>query len=399
MPSEYLSAYLRDLSKLRKQTEATPELSLREPLLQLIRALASEAGRTNLLIAPEADAEEAGQPDIFVKAGPRLVGFVETKPPTTDIGKWLRTDKQGRRYRESLPNWIATDYYRFIFIRDGSAVTHLEIADPYGLPQLLEADREERLVDEFASFFAYAPPIIRSPQRLALELARRGRLLRDTLEGVLRAEPEAGRLRGVLSFYRATIMSDLDEEAFADTFAQTIAYGLFLARLRHEDGEFTLKAATEALSPSVPFLRSAVRLLTDEEVLPGTITRLLEDIVALLDNTKIDPIRKKIAAGGLEHDLVVYFYERFLEQYDAGERKKRGVYYTPPELVDYLVRGTETALRTHFELERGLADEMVTVLDPAVGTGTFLLGAAEHALDTVSRTGFDGDRFSWVSCS
>lgn len=104
--------------------------------------------------------------------------------------------------------------------------------------------------------------------------------------------------------------------------------------------------------------------------------------MAVLDNTKIDPIRKEIDAGGLERDLVLYFYEQFLEQYDAGERKKRGVYYTPPELVDYLVRATETVLRSEFGLARGLADPTVTVLDPAVGTGTFLLGAAEHALAT-----------------
>lgn len=330
--AEHLAEYLAKLSQLRKQAESTPELSLREPLLILIRELAQEAGRGSLLIAPEADAEQAGQPDIFVKDGPRLVGFVETKSPGTDLGKWLRQTKQGQRYRESLPNWVATDYYWFVFVRDGEKVAHLEMADPSGAAQLREPDSPERLSQEFTSFFSYAPPIIRSPQRLALELARRARLLRDGIAGVLRAEPEGGRLRSVHAFYRETLMSDLDEESFADTFAQTIAYGLFLARLRDEDGEFTLRSATDAIPRSVPFLRSAVRLLTDEDVLPGPITRLLDDLIALLDNTKVEAIRKEVAAGGLERDLVIYFYERFLDQYDAGERKKRGVYYTPPEL-------------------------------------------------------------------
>jgi hypothetical protein len=328
MADGLLARYLADLAKVRKQAEATPELSLREPLLQLTRELANATGRQGLVIAPEADAEEAGQPDIFLKDGPRLVGFVETKAPGTDLGKWLRTTVQGRRYRESLPNWIATDYYRFVFVRDGSEVDHVEVADPHGVPQLTEAATEDELKAAFSSFFAYSPPVIRSPQRLALELSRRARLLRDGIEGVLRAESEDGSLRGVLAFYRETLMSDLDEEAFADTWAQTIAYGLFLARLREDDGDFTLARAIEDIPQSVPFLRSAVRLLTEEDVLPRTITNLVEDLVALLDNTKIEPIKKEIEAGGLERDLVVYFYERFLQQYDAGERKKRGVYYT-----------------------------------------------------------------------
>jgi phage repressor protein C with HTH and peptisase S24 domain len=367
---EHLAGYLLKLAKLRKQVEATPELSLREPLLALVRELAQAAGRSQLLIAPEADAGQAGQPDIFVKDGPRLVGFIETKAPGTDLGKWLRQTKQGRRYRESLPNWVATDYYRFVFVRDGTEVTHLEIADPTGAAQSFEPDSCEQLQQQFTSFFAYAPPFIRSPKRLALELSRRARLLRDGIEGVLHAEPENGRLRSVHAFYRQTLMSDLDEESFADTFAQTIAYGLFLARLRESEGAFTLNSATAAIPESVPFLRSAVRLLTDEDVLPGPVKAVLADLLAMLDNTNIDNIRKEVAAGGLEHDLVVYFYERFLEQYDAGERKKRGVYYTPPELVGYLIRATQKVLEQDFALPKGLADESVTLLDPAVGTGT-----------------------------
>ncbi|HWH05451.1 MAG TPA: hypothetical protein VNT23_03315, partial [Gaiellaceae bacterium] len=114
-----LDSYFADLARLRAQPESTPELSLREPLLKLIREVARGLGRSNLLIAPEADAETAGQPDVFIKAGPRLVGFVETKAPGTDLGDWLARSAQARRYKESLPNWLLTDYYRFLAIRDG----------------------------------------------------------------------------------------------------------------------------------------------------------------------------------------------------------------------------------------------------------------------------------------
>lgn len=380
-----LEPYLQDLGKIRAQVEATPELSLREPLLVLVRELAKEAGRGSLLVAPEADAEQAGQPDIFVKDGSRLVGFIETKPPGADLTGWLKSSDQARRYRESLPNWIVTDYYRFLSIREGETVDDVAIAPP--LDASLESEASERLLAVFVAFFAYAPPAIRSPQRLALELARRARLLRDGIRGALDAEGPDGQLRGVLDFYRETLMSDLDEDGFADTFAQTIAYGLFLARLREKGGLSDLSRATEALPQSVPFLRSAVRLLTEPDVLPGAITNLLGDLIALLDNTQIDAIRAEIAAGGLERDLVIYFYERFLEQYDAGERKRRGVYYTPPELVGYLIRAVQTLLERDFDFEGGLADDLVTVLDPAAGTGTFILGAAEEALASAASKG------------
>jgi len=375
-----LSHYLRDLEHLRAQAESTPELSLREPLLVLIREYGAASAVSNLIIAPEASGQSAGQPDIYVKRGPRLVGFVETKAPGTDLNHLLRSDKQIKRYRESFPNWVLTDYYQFLFLREGDVSAHGSTAD------------QTSLSSGFESFFAYAPPAIRSPRRLATELARRGRMLRDGLEAIIRAEAPEGPLRNLLDFYKRTLMDDLDEAGFADTFAQTMVYGMFLGWLRSPTGEFTRRSAAEAVPPSVPFLRSAIRLLLAEDLLPPAVDRLLDDLVALLANTQVQFIRDEVAAGGLEHDLVVYFYEQFLDQYDAGEKMNRGVFYTPPELVRYLVEATDGVLRRDFALERGLAEDSVVLLDPAVGTGTFLLGAAERALETDRHRGSAAQR-------
>jgi hypothetical protein len=127
MKNSEVTKYLRDIIRIGQQAEATPELSLREPLLRLARTVAAEAGRPNLLIAPEASAEEAGQPDIFIKDGPRLIGFIETKPPNTDLPRVLRSERQLKRYRKLLPNWILTDYYRFLTIREGEITRRFEI--------------------------------------------------------------------------------------------------------------------------------------------------------------------------------------------------------------------------------------------------------------------------------
>src|SRR4051794_9027945 len=106
-----VAGYLGALATVRAQAEATAELSLREALLRLVREAAADAGRAGVLVAQEANAEQAGQPDVFVKDGPRLVGFVEAKAPGTPLRAQLRSTRQLKRYRESLPNWVLTDHY------------------------------------------------------------------------------------------------------------------------------------------------------------------------------------------------------------------------------------------------------------------------------------------------
>ena len=197
-------------------------------------------------------------------------------------------------------------------------------------------------------------------------------------------------------------MDDLTEEGFADTFAQTAVYGMFLGWLRWseehgeknptEDGKrptFTRHLAVSEIPESVPFLRSSLWLLTSEKILPAPVSRLLDDLAALFDNTVAKPIATEIAAVGVSqgHDPTLYFYERFLEKYDAGERQTRGVYYTPTELVSYVVSAVQALLQNEFGREDGLADRSVVLLDPAVGTGTFLIGAAAAALEVVDPQG------------
>lgn len=375
--------YLGELDHLRQQAESTPELSLREPLLRLLHRFAEAHHRPGLLIAPEARAEGVGQPDVYAKDGPRLVGFVETKAPDSDLSRLLRSDEQLKRYRRSLPNWILTDYYEFRFLRDGRN---------FGTAMVRE--RPDQLADLFGQWLDYAPPAVRTSRQLAVELARRARLLRDGISGAIDDEPAGGPLREALRFYRETLMEDLDQAGFADTFAQTLTYGMFLGWLRgaEHEGEFDLAAAAAAIPRSVPFLRSAVSLLTDPAVLPDAVVRILDDLAALYDNTRPGPISDEIKGAGAGRDPIIYFYETFLEQYDKGERMRRGVYYTPPELVQFLIHAADDLLSERFARPNGLADDDVRLLDPATGTGTFLLAAADQALARVAPRGTAAQR-------
>ena len=394
LPDQAIDGYLRELDKLRAQPEATPELSLREPLLVLIRSFGRDAGRSGLVVAPEASADIIGQPDIFVKDGPRLIGFVETKAPDAQLARLLKTTKQLKGYAESLANWVLTDYYVFIFIQNGVVGPAIDIgASP------------DELRQRFGQFFDSVPRNVRSASRLAEEMARRSRLLKAGILGAIKEERAGGQLKITLDFYRKHLMDDLTEDGFADTFAQTAVYGMFLGWLRWSEARgkqpaesngakspqsaFNRRLAISEIPASVPFLRSSLWLLTDDRILPAAVLRLLDDLAALFDNTVAGPIVAEIATVGVSqgHDPTLYFYEKFLEKYDAGERQKRGVYYTPGELVRYAVNAVQALLQDQFSREEGLADRNVVVLDPAVGTGTFLIGAAATALEVVEPQG------------
>jgi len=168
-------------------------------------------------------------------------------------------------------------------------------------------------------------------------------------------------------------------------YAQTIAYGLFSARILHagegRPGEFNRYAAERALPATNPFLRRAFGSLVNDLDMPKRVVGTVEDLAALIGAADMGAIAEELARFGkrrgrgddvAEHDPIIYFYEHFLRAYDPAKAKKRGVYYTPLPVVRYIVRSIDELLKSEFGLDDGLADPGVIILDPAYGTGTFL---------------------------
>jgi hypothetical protein len=378
--------YLRELRALRSEPEATAELSQRPRIVNLLREIAA----TDVRVFTEAGLTE-GQPDLIAKQGPLVVGYGETKAPGPlgALERVLRTE-QLIGYRR-LPNLLVTDYLHFILVREGNEVGRASLLSTADLDAGRFAGAGTEPTEELLSRWLSAPPTrIASPERLAVELARRAACLRDgiKLEFAREAERVAedggglGPMTMLLDFYRANLMSDLDRASFADTYAQTVVYGLFVARFHSGGAHFDRATAEAAIPVSTSFLRSSVRFLLDEDTVPVTVSWIIEDLIATLRSTEDALIARAAAVRGAGDDAVLYFYERFLEAYDAGERMDRGVYYTHPPLVEYAVRGVDESLKARFNAG-GLADGQVKVLDPAVGTGTFLLAAAERAIESV----------------
>ncbi|MHC4891956.1 MAG: type ISP restriction/modification enzyme [Planctomycetota bacterium] len=251
---------------------------------------------------------------------------------------------------------------------------------------------------------------IDSSKDLARELAGLAQRIRDRITQVLSLENDAGPLRGLMEAFRGSLVHDLDEPGFADMYAQTIAYGLFSARVTNPEG----RDAGSLLSVPVtnPFLKELLGTFLEvggrDNGGPGIDFDELgvNDVVDLLDDTDMEAVLRDFGDKNPLEDPVIHFFEGFLGEYDKKIKKDRGVFYTPRPVVSFIVRSVDELLRTEFGLEDGLADtttwgEMVgriddleipegatdtqafvQILDPATGTGTFLV----EVIDLIHRT-------------
>jgi hypothetical protein len=201
--------------------------------------------------------------------------------------------------------------------------------------------------------------------------------LRDEVEEQLQQENVA--LAHLATDWRRLLFPDASDKQFADGYAQSVTFGLLMARARDIELNIGLEQVARQLTRTNSLIGSALRLVTDEaesqavlKTSLGTMTRVLE-VVHWQQIARDDP------------DAWLYFYEAFLDVYDRKLRKQTGSYYTPPEVVSAMVRLVDEVLRgNHFALPAGLAAPSVTIIDPAVGTGTFLLGAYRRIAETVA---------------
>jgi predicted helicase len=189
------------------------------------------------------------------------------------------------------------------------------------------------------------------------------------------------------------LIPDLDEAQFADMFAQTLAYGLFAARVHSLDSgkPFSREMAAFNLPKTNPFLRKLFAEIAGVDM-PDTFGWAVDDLVTLLNHANWGKVLKDFGEGKAKHDPVVHFYETFLGAYDPKMREVRGVYYTPEPVVSYIVRSIDILLQKHFHRPKGLADEKTLILDPAVGTGTFLFFVIQqiHARFAKQKGAWDG---------
>ena len=236
---------------------------------------------------------------------------------------------------------------------------------------------------------------IASPEVLARYLARRTRELQTQIATTL--TDEDSEIFGMFSAFKELLISTLTPDDFADMYAQTLAYGLFAARCTLPNAtHFSRHTAAEALPKSNPFLVQLFYHVASPN-LETNVTYILDDIAALLRNVPTEMLRTAFAARNHLEDPVIHFYETFLAEYDPQRRVDRGVYYTPPQVISYIVRSVDSLLKTELNRADGLADDNTLILDPATGTGGFLLLVLDHVREYVAETYGTGEWTQYVN--
>jgi predicted helicase len=187
-------------------------------------------------------------------------------------------------------------------------------------------------------------------------MAALARLIRETIEKAFEDEDRGDTLHQQFEGFRRVLLHDLSPEQFADMYAQTIAYGLFAARVNAPPGQrFTREHAAYELPKTNPFLRKMFGYVAGPE-LDGRIEWAVDDLAELLHRADMAAILRDFGHRTRQEDPVVHFYETFLAAYDPRMREARGVYYTPEPVVSYIVRSVDHLLKTEFGLPDGLAD-------------------------------------------
>lgn len=250
--------------------------------------------------------------------------------------------------------------------------------------------------------------VITTSRDLSIRLAQLARSIRDRIDAAVAIETDAGPLTTLMRAFQEALVHDLDADTFADMYAQTIAYGLLSARVANPTGTTAddLPAQMPVTNPflkelMVTFLRVGGR--QGKAGGPGIDFDELgvNDVVSLLDAANMESVVRDFGDRNPDEDPVIHFYELFLREYDPKKRMQRGVFYTPRPVVSYIVRSVDEILRTEFGLDDGLADTttwatmrerragldvpdgvdpseaFVQILDPATGTGTFLVEAID----------------------
>ena len=361
-----VQGYIRTIEKELAAGNAT-EHTHRPALKTLVEGLAKGVTATN-----EPQRTECGAPDFLITKGALTVGYIEAK----DVGKSLdeaEKSEQLKRYLDSLTNLVLTDYLEFRWYVTGEHRLSVCLGTPTKDGKIKRDKAGVQAAAKLLSdFLTHKAEAVGTPRELAKRMARFAHRLRELVTAAFEKNLNLPSLSNLYKAFCDTLVPDLTIEQFADMYAQTIAYGLFAARCNSPNGaKFTRQYARDLVPKTNPFLRNIFDHIAGAG-LPEIIAPEVDDLAQLLAQADMTSVLKDFGKRTAKEDPVVHFYETFLVEYDPKVREMRGIYYTPEPVVSYIVRSIDHLLKTHFNKPQGLADDQTLILDPAVGTATFL---------------------------
>ncbi len=358
------------------------EDQVKDPVARLVRAA---GGKAHLKVVSHAEAplsELGARPDFAIDVADGPIGFIEVKRPGkgADPDAWPEGSHDGRQWQNLrlLHNVLYTDGREWALYRDGVRVG--PIARVVG--DLERAGRSLRPADDALGWvleeFLYWPTH-RSLRALVRTTARLCRYLREEVAAVLEQEQTAGEtpFTRLADDWRRTLFPRLTPEQFPDAYAQTITFALLLARNAGIAFEgLDLPMIGHKLCKWSALIGRALTVLTDSSAAEKLIAiESLRRIIGVVDWDQLN------VTASNAHALL---YETFLEHYDPELRQRSGSYYTPDRMARAMVRFTDIILRRQLDRSWGYASDDVIVVDPAMGTGTFLVEIIDRVAETVA---------------
>ncbi len=291
------------------------------------------------------------------------------------------------RYRSNYKNLVYTNFDTFKFYKkqkDGSSLLILNVSLKELGGVLFEDESSKTgvkfvsyIVDQIASYSDDAIPI-GSSKELAILLANKAKELDELIQ--VKIENNQSKVIDEYELFKKYLLTDLSKEEFSSLYAQIIIYGLSYARIHalKENATFELKTASEHI-PSIHyllkfFLKTAITdNLGEFSSIDSDLQLLLDSIVSMLNNTS-----KDIMSFDTTH-----FYEEFLVNYNRQMRKDKGVWYTPEDVVDYMIKSADVLFSDRLKINDGICstdtyirngvkEYKVQILDPATGTGNYI---------------------------
>ncbi|TWQ85140.1 DNA methyltransferase [Campylobacter jejuni] len=401
-----LKAYLENIKDISTNDKEHTHRTALQNLLQAIKDNQDKQNKISIKQEPNNDKEGRGAPDFLITKDFLTLGYIENKRVNANLDNIITSD-QILKYTKLSPNIILTDYLRFILLslNDKNEIIICKEVKICSLDEIKSVIKNQSLLDTktqelnelFSIFFSKIPNPINSALDFANHLSLRTRILKDEL--LLSSKNET--LLSLFNTFKETLYKELSYEEFCDSFAQTLTYSLFLAKLNNDTAkEIDLNNAKKFIPKSFPLIRSMSGFLDDSFENLENIKWLLEEIINIINHIDITSIIKELNKTG-EKDLFnrptilsthkdpyLHFYETFLASYDPKLREVRGVYYTPAPVVIFIINAIDEILKQDFNHKKGLSealDKNITLLDFATGTGTFLLEAFRKALEPISK--------------
>ncbi|MBD3338864.1 MAG: N-6 DNA methylase [Candidatus Lokiarchaeota archaeon] len=387
---ETFKQYFKALQSFRI-SEIT-EHTHRSHLQDLLTSISKEIDKKITIQHEPKREKEFGAPDFKVSKTESIIGYVENKKIEENLDKIIKSD-QIKRYTKLSDNIILTNYIEWIWIREGKILkreTLCYLNDIENKRAKLDGESIVKVERLIKSFLSQPPMGIGTAKKLSEAMAVRAKILKEFLrDEILRQEKEhtEGKLYGLYQTFKTYVFSELSIDEFADAFAQNLVYGLFLAKLNADVKKVSLYNAKQFIPSSFELIKELVDfldVLDQEEYVE--VRWIVEEVLTIMNNLDLGAIQKSLSfqrkAKSTEEDAenfsfkdpYVYFYEDFLAAYDKKLRKSKGVYYTPPPVVNFIIRAIDDILVNTFGIKDGFADhKRVTVLDFATGTGTFIL--------------------------